>query len=61
MESNREPLSLYEYLELSKSLSRDTVHQSELVQWKHDNIGRSQTIRDPKDPKLRENSHVKFD
>jgi hypothetical protein len=77
MESNREPLSVSEGLELANSLIRYTVHQSDLVKWKQDNLGRSQSIRDPEDagrlgqnywsgfrrrhPMLREKKHVKFD
>jgi hypothetical protein len=77
MESNREPLSVSEGLELANILSRDTLHQLELVKWMHCNIGRSQSIRDPKDARrlgpnywsgfirrntmLREKKHMTFD
>jgi hypothetical protein len=77
MESNREPLSVSEGLELANSLIRDTVYQSDLVKWKQDNLGRSQSFRDPKHtgrlgpnywsgfprrhPMLREKKHVKFE
>jgi hypothetical protein len=49
MESNRDPLSVSEGLELATILFRHTVHHSEVVKWKHDILGRSQSIRDPKD------------
>jgi hypothetical protein len=77
MESNREPLSVSEGLELANSLINDTVHQSELIKWKQTHLGKGKANMDPagarrlgpnnwhnllnRHPMLREKKHVKFD
>jgi hypothetical protein len=46
MESNREPVSVSEGLELANSLIKYKVHHSELVKWKHTHIGKGQVNMD---------------
>jgi hypothetical protein len=46
MESNREPLSVSESIDLANSMIKDTIHQEELIKWKIKHIGKSQANRD---------------
>jgi hypothetical protein len=77
MESNREPLSVSEGLELVNGLIKDKLYQSEWIKWKHTYLVNGKVNMDPagsgrlapnywrnflnRHPILHEKKHVKFD